>query len=103
MNFAFKLQAGFFKTRGYLLTIEEDMIVLAPEDGSEEGAQVIEKDELKSFSIITGNSGAGEVEIVTRDNIYIGSFFSTNADMDELFRDLAQGLGDKFIFRHGNI
>lgn len=103
MNFAIKLKAGFFKTRDYFLNINGDMITLTPQDGSAEGTQVIEKDGLKSFSIVTWNSGAGEVEIVTRDNIYIGSFFYHNADLDELFRGLALELGDKFIFRHGNI
>ena len=101
MNLEIKLKAGFFKTQDYCLTLEAERIILNPRDDMERERLVIEEKELKSFSIITRNYDSGELEIITDNNIYTGSF-SSCADWEELFRGLDQEFGDKFIFRHGN-
>ncbi len=101
MNLEIKLKAGFFKTQDYYLTLEAERIILNPRDDMERERLVIEEKELKSFSIITRNYDSGELEIITDNNIYTGSF-SSCTDWEELFRGFAQEFGDKFIFRHGN-
>lgn len=102
MTFEIRLKAGFFKTQAYYLTIEAGQIILTPVDNASIEREVIEREELKSVSIISRTMNSGELEIATQKQIYLGSI-SPSADLEELTRNLAQEFGDKFIFQHGNI
>jgi hypothetical protein len=102
LNLEIKLKAGFFKTKAYCLTTKSRQIVLTPLDNGEMERQVIEWEELKSFSIISRNMISVELEIATLSHTYFGSISSSD-DLEEIIKNLAREFGTKFIFQHGNI
>ncbi|NLB54004.1 MAG: hypothetical protein GX808_13855 [Syntrophomonadaceae bacterium] len=97
-----KMKEGFFKTQPYYMTIETGKIILTPQDDSDSKRLVIEEQELRSVSITSTNMTLGELEITTRDHIYIGNLTSHN-DLGEIANHFAREFGEKFVFQRGNI
>jgi len=102
MTFEIRLKVGFFKTQVYYLTVGYGQIIMTPQDNDGNDRVVINKDELQSVSLMSRNWGSAELEIVTLNNIYIGSL-AAQTDLKKLAGNLDREFGAKFVFQRGNI
>lgn len=98
MTFEIKLKAGFFKTLRYCLAVDHRQILLTPQDDSQSEVLLINDYELKSIYIVRGSLRAGEIEIVTQNDSYLGNFAS-HTDMEEVYRVFAREFGKKTVFQ----
>ncbi|MEA4924441.1 MAG: hypothetical protein VB084_03935 [Syntrophomonadaceae bacterium] len=101
MTFAIKLQAGFFKTILYYLTVEPGLIIMLSQENQEDnesGRLVIQDEDLLSVSITRRNMTCGELEIITRDKIYIGKL-SNQPDLEKAVQVFTDEFGDKFNYQ----
>jgi len=99
MIFAIKLRSGFFKTHPYYLTIDPGRLVLTPQEGRELGLLVLEADDLLSISVIQRSARVRELEIISREDVFLGSFL-TQADLEEAARLLAREFRSKFSLQY---
>lgn len=95
MTFEIKLKSGFFRTESWYLTLRPGQLTMTPQDGDPNRRRVMAQEEVQSICIIRHNSRAGDVEIVSRDVTYVGSF-TTPGDMEEAARILAQIFPSRF-------
>lgn len=93
MPFAIKFKVGFFKTKIYELDVQKGQIVLKPQEGNGENC-VIKHEEIESVSFISKDTKNVEIEIVTRNDIYLGSVIP-GVDIGELEKIMAKELGPK--------
>ncbi|MDD4775356.1 MAG: hypothetical protein PHG75_02510 [Syntrophomonas sp.] len=102
MIFAIKLRSGFFKTRPYYLNIDPGRLVLTPQEGREFGRLVLEADDLISISVIQRSARVRELEIISREGTFLGSFIN-QADLEEAARLLAREFGAKFSLQYNPV
>lgn len=95
MTFKIKLKVGFFKTKPYELSVNKGQIALIPLEENE-NVILINNSELQSVNFITKDIRGGEIEIITKDDIYIGSLVVSN-EFKELEKVLSKELGHKII------
>lgn len=95
MTFVIKIKSGFFKTESWFLTLSPGQLIIAPQDGDSNRRRVIGQDEVQSICIIRHNSRLGDLEIVSRDRTYVGSF-TVPGDMEEAARILAGEFRSRF-------
>jgi hypothetical protein len=92
-----KLRAGFFKTLSYCLTIGRRKIFLTPHDPDNE-EYIIDEQELISVCIYKKSSQTGEIEITTKNCIYIGNFI-LQTNLEEVFHSFSKEFGDKIYYQ----
>ncbi|KAF1086678.1 hypothetical protein SPSYN_00397 [Sporotomaculum syntrophicum] len=97
MIFDIKLKVGFFKTRGYCLTVGHKQIFLTPHDDDYE-KYIINDKELVSIGIYKKNRQIAHLEIVSKRDVYIGSF-AIPKNIEEVCQLFIKEFGNKLIFQ----
>lgn len=95
MTFEIKLKSGFFRTESWFLTLSPGQLIMTPQDGDFHRRRVTNQEEVQSICIIRHNSRVGDLEIVSRDGTWVGSF-TVPGDMEEAARILAGEYRSRF-------
>ncbi len=95
MTFEIKVRSGFFKTETWYLNLRPGQLTMTPQDGDLSRRRVISQEEVQSICIIQHNSRVGDLEIVSQDATYLGSF-TVPGDMEEAARILARMFRSRF-------
>ncbi|MDD4169312.1 MAG: hypothetical protein PHD36_03475 [Desulfotomaculaceae bacterium] len=96
MTLDVKLEAGFFKTWRYYLTVSHRQIILTPHE-SENVEFVIDYNDLISICILKKGSQTGEVEIISQSRVYI-VLFTIQANFDDVCHTFAKEFGSLVTF-----
>ncbi len=97
MTFDIKLKVGFFKTRGYCLTVGHKQIFLTPHDADYE-EYIINDKELIYIGISKKSRQLAGLEIATNRSVYIGSI-AIHKNIGIISRLFIREFGNKLIFQ----
>lgn len=98
LTFDVKLKEGFFKTGRYKLTIGQKQILLSPQEDLENDRIIISDKILKSVFISHRNLVSGEFEIITQDNIYVGTF-TPQTNMEKVYQSFIKEFSNKIVLQ----
>lgn len=87
-----KLNSGFFKTENYVLSIEEDRLILLSDEY--ENINIL-KEHINTLNLIIKNLNLIEFEINTKEKNYTG-IINELINVEEVIRQFKDELGDKF-------
>lgn len=87
-----KLNSGFFRTKNYILTIEESKLAMSSD---EYGDIYILKDDIRELNLIIKDFDLIDFEIYTKEKIYNGKVDNV-ANLEELIICFRNMFGNKF-------
>lgn len=94
MVFLIKLKTGFFETKFCTMSVMNKRIKIFFEDDLDQNEIIIPEEELLSIAIFSKKGKNTEIEIHTKEKIYVGNYIE-NRSKDEVINTLVDAFDAK--------
>ncbi len=100
MTYTVRIKIGFYETKYYNLSVENNMLLLHSADGNKDKNITIPYDQI--LVIILSKNKFQKIEIQTREKIYQGNL-DAEIDFEPLLKSLKDNLHKKIIYEYESI